>query len=62
MVAIIIILLFVMFLFALIKVGMSKSSACHKCGKKFKMLGNKVKCPFCHTKHVKQPDGSYITD
>ncbi len=62
MLAIIIILLFVMFLFALIKVGMSKSSQCHKCGKKFKMLGNKVKCPFCHTKHVKQPDGTYITE
>lgn len=61
MLALIIILLIVMFFFALIKVGISKSSECHKCGKKFKMLGNKVKCPFCHTKHFKQTDGTYIT-
>ncbi|MGE7114966.1 hypothetical protein [Lysinibacillus sp. NPDC047702] len=57
-----VVVLIFMFLFALIKVGMSKSSECHKCRKKFKMLGNKVKCPFCNTKHYKQPDGSYTIE
>ena len=60
-VALIVIVFIIMLPFAFIKVAMSKSSECHKCGKKFKMLGDKVKCPFCKTKYYKQPDGTYIT-
>lgn len=54
-----VIMFFVMLPFALIKVGFSKSTECHNCGKKFKMLGNKVTCPFCKTKYIKHADGTY---
>ncbi|MCT6924103.1 hypothetical protein [Metasolibacillus sp.] len=45
--------------YAFIKVARTKSTECMTCGRKMKMVTDRVKCPFCKTKYFKHADGTY---
>ncbi|KGR88878.1 hypothetical protein CD31_02585 [Lysinibacillus boronitolerans JCM 21713 = 10a = NBRC 103108] len=60
---IIILIVIIMFILILpitfVQVIKTRPSECLKCERKFRMIGNTIKCPYCKTKYFKHADGTY---